>query len=138
MDAVESLGALRAALLRLHAEVIEHERRTYERVHGRVSAGDLLRLTISSPWFAWVRPLSELIVAIDEALGAEEPPDDAGAGALARAAAALVSAGDAPGALGRPYGTALQEAPGVVLAHAVVRRALRAWPDEGPAAPQAP
>lgn len=132
MDPSDDLVTLRSALLQLHGAVVEHERDEYERLHGRVSAGELLQLTITGGWFAWVRPLSELVVRIDEALAADEPPTGTEAGALAAAARALVVAEEAPGALGRPYAAALQEAPGVVLAHGEVRRALRAWPAGGP------
>ena len=39
----------------------------YEREHGRVaSSGDLLQLVAFDPTFAWLHPLSELIVQLDE------------------------------------------------------------------------
>jgi hypothetical protein len=126
----DDLAALRAALLQLHGAVAEHERVAYEGLYGRVSAGELLQLTISGSWFAWLRPLSELVVRIDEALAADDPPGGTEAGELAGAARAVVSPQDAPGALGRRYAAALQEAPDVVLAHGRVRAALEAWPAE--------
>ena len=125
---MEALAALRAALLGLHAALVEHERAPYERLHGRVSSGELLRLTIGDPWFAWLRPLSELIVAIDEALAGEEPPSPEESRSLARFTSELVSPSGGAAALGAPYGRALQEGPAVVLAHGAVRRALAAWP----------
>lgn len=125
---MEALAGLRAALLGLHAALVEHERVPYERLHGRVSSGELLRLTIGDPWFAWLRPLSELVVAIDEALAGEEPPSPAQARAMARFASELVSPSGADASLGAPYGRALQEGPAVVIAHGAVRRALAAWP----------
>jgi hypothetical protein len=128
MSPPDDLRALRAALLTLHGAVVEHERVAYEGLYGRVTAGELLQLTISGPWFAWLRPLSELVVRIDEALAADDPPGDAEAGELAAAAGTLVAPRDTPGALGRRYAAALQESPDVVLAHAGVRQALRAWP----------
>jgi hypothetical protein len=131
----QDLTTLRSALLRLHGALVEHERVAYERLHGRISAGELLQLTIGGEWFAWIRPLSELVVRIDEALAADEPPGEAESAALAGAARALVSGEEAPEALGPRYGAALQGAPDVVLAHAGVVRALRAWPAEGPDAP---
>jgi hypothetical protein len=137
VDAVESLRALRSALLELHGAVVEHERIAYERVYGRVSAGELLQLTVGGKWFDWVRPLSGMVVRIDEALAADEPPGEGESAALAAAAGTLVAGGEAPGALGRPYAAALQESPAAVLAHAEVRRALRTWPapdDDAPGA----
>jgi hypothetical protein len=128
MSPSDDLTTLRSALLRLHGAVVEHERVAYERLFGRVSAGALLQLTIGDPWFAWLRPLSELVVRMDETLAAADPPDEGEAEELAAAAAAVVSPQDGPGTLGRRYAAALQEGPDVVLAHAEVRRALRPWP----------
>ena len=68
---------LRHALLRLHKTLLDWERVAYERVHGRISGHQLLQATLNDPQFAWLRPLSELIVRIDETLE-NELPDAAG------------------------------------------------------------
>ena len=63
---------LRAGLLRLHKSLLDSERTAYERVHGQVNAGEMLQLVINHEQFAWLRPVSELIVRIDEMLDAKD------------------------------------------------------------------
>ena len=67
------LTDLRQALLPLHKTLLDWERKTYERVHGRMSGGELLRVIVADPQFAWLHPVSELIVRIDETLDGEAP-----------------------------------------------------------------
>src|SRR5215210_5475930 len=69
----QQLANLRRALLRLHKALLDAERADYERVYGQVTGGELLQLVINHEQFAWLRPLSELIVRIDEMLDAVEP-----------------------------------------------------------------
>ncbi|MGC0777555.1 MAG: hypothetical protein WCD68_10135, partial [Candidatus Acidiferrum sp.] len=74
----QKLVALREALLRLHKTLLEMERREYQKVHGSVSAGELFRLVVDDPQFAWLHNISEFVVRIDEALAAnaEIAPED--------------------------------------------------------------
>ena len=76
------LESVRRPLLRLHKALLEAERVGYEREHGRIAnGGALLQLVIGDPWFAWLRPMSGLIVLIDEHLEAkDERPADEGPG----------------------------------------------------------
>lgn len=70
----QRLTNLRQALLKLHKALLDSERVAYERTVGKIqSPNHFLQLVISDPWFAWLHPLSQLIVAMDEALDAEEP-----------------------------------------------------------------
>ena len=62
------LADLRHALLRLHKVLLDWERSGYERIHGRQSSSDLLKALLNDPQFAWLRPMSQLIVRIDEIL----------------------------------------------------------------------
>ena len=69
------LTDLRRALLPLHKTLLEWERKTYEREHGRkMGGGELLQVIMTAPQFAWLHPISELIVRIDQTLD-EEAPD---------------------------------------------------------------
>ena len=68
------LGDLRQALLRLHKTLLDWERSGYERIHGRQSSHDLLKALLNDPQFAWLRPMSQLIVRIDEMLGDKTLP----------------------------------------------------------------
>ena len=72
----QRLEKLRGALLRLHKLLLDDERAAYERVHGRTSPAQLLQLLINDNAFAWLRPISELVVRIDELLEAKEPETD--------------------------------------------------------------
>src|SRR5436853_3068226 len=67
------LKDLRHALLHLHKTLLDWERAAYERIHGRVTGNVLLQAIMKDPQFAWLHPMSELIVRIDEMLENEEP-----------------------------------------------------------------
>ena len=62
------LQKVREALLELHKTLVDSERVGYEAALGPIpSPNHFLRLLSSDPWFAWLLPLSGLIVTIDEA-----------------------------------------------------------------------
>jgi hypothetical protein len=89
--------------LALHRALLDAQRITHEREHGKVTSGAFLELVIGAPEFAWLRPLTALIVGIDEALE-EANPDSPRARRLALLAArntALVGPG-AAGAVAPP------------------------------------
>jgi hypothetical protein len=117
---------LRKSLLHLHKTLLDWERSAYERVHGRVSSSELLKATMEDSQFAWLRPISELIVRIDESVDTEPqngPVDVAAIVARARAATAADEAGPAHA---QRYHTALQEHPDAVFAHRDVANVLKA------------
>ena len=123
------LGELRRALLPLHKALLEWERSAYQRKHGRrVVKGELLRVIVSDPQFAWLRPVSELIVRIDQTLDTEAPDTVVDVGAIVAQARRLV----APDETGSPYEqrylAALQEVPDVVIAHRAVTAVLKHVP----------
>jgi hypothetical protein len=119
------LGEVRRALLRLHKVLLEAERASYERGRGSVGgSGEFLQLVINDPWFAWLRPVSELIVRIDELLEPTQEATEGDALAALRQAAALVRPADSGGEFGRRYREALQQSPDAVLAHAGLSRLL--------------
>ena len=67
--AAARLRAMRMALLALHKTLLDYERLRYERTHGRIdTAGQALHLVMNDPWFAWLRPMSALVVQADETL----------------------------------------------------------------------
>ena len=47
----EKLISLRLALLRVHKTLLEMERRSYEREHGKVNTGELFRLVVDHSQF---------------------------------------------------------------------------------------
>ena len=125
------LTELRHALLRLHKTLLDWERSAYERVHGRTTGHNLLQAILTDPQFAWLRPLSELIVRMDEMLerGGPDVPDDVRA--IVAQARALVSPGET-GSYAQRYHTALQDHPDAVFAHRDVAQVLKKIPGAGP------
>jgi hypothetical protein len=117
---------LRLGLLRLHKALLDAEREDYERVNGQVNGGELLQLAINHEQFAWLRPVSELIVRIDELLDAVEPASDNDAESLLAEARSLLKPSEAGGGFGQKYFAAIQREPDVVLAHREVTRLLSA------------
>jgi catechol 2,3-dioxygenase len=118
---------LRGKLLHLHKVLLDDARAAYEMDRGSVgSVGNLLQLVINDPWFAWLHALSGLIVRIDEAVGREGGPIRVDATALTDQVEQLLTASEEGEGFPRRYFEALQRQPVVVLAHADVRRALKA------------
>jgi hypothetical protein len=116
---------LREALLKLHKALVDSERVSYEQTIGTItSPNHFLHLLTTDPWFAWLHPLSQLIVAMDEALDAKEPMTPAVADAFLKQTRALLVASDAGEGFARHYFDALQRDPDVVLAHGEVARSL--------------
>ena len=112
----ERLSGVRDALLRLHKALLESERVGYERSTGRIrSSQEFLQLALKDEWFAWLRPVSELIVQIDELLDGENPLTDELASAIVERTRTLLTDGQAP--FGRQYHELLQRDPGVLVAH---------------------
>jgi len=71
----QKLAELRQILLTLHKALLDSERTAYEIGHGAVaSPAAFLQLLINGPSFQWLRPITTLIVQIDETLAAKKPP----------------------------------------------------------------
>jgi hypothetical protein len=113
----ESLKNARHGLLRLHKTLLDWERGRYERTHGRKSNAELLNAFLQDPQFAWLRPMSQLIVRIDEMLEEEEPPSRAEIDTMLEQIKALTSIDQAGDEYAGRYRDALQEASDAVLAH---------------------
>jgi hypothetical protein len=74
-QARQRLTEIRHQLLTLHKALLDSERTSYELVHGPIpSASSFLQLLINDSWFAWLRPITTLLVQIDESLAAKKPP----------------------------------------------------------------
>lgn len=121
----QPLQELRDALLDLHKTLIESERAVYETRVGPIqSPHHFLQLLSSDPWFAWLRPVSQLIVAMDEALDADESLTSDSVDALMNESVFLLIPAERGGEFGERYLAALQRDPDVVLAHAQVARRI--------------
>ncbi len=122
-----ALREVRGRLLNLHKVLLDDTRAAYEMDRGRVgSSGSLLQLVINDPWFAWLHPLSELVVRIDETIEAESPATGSDAAALLEQVERLLTPGENGDPFARRYFEALQRQPAVVLAHGDLRRTIKA------------
>jgi hypothetical protein len=117
----QRLTELRHALLKLHKTLVDSERVGYEKTIGKIqSPNHFLQLLTGDPWFAWLHPLSQLIVAMDEALDAEAPLTLTRVDALMRQSNLLLVTSESAEGFSGHYHAALQRDPDVVLAHAEV------------------
>ena len=121
----QRLKDLRDGLLGLHKTLLDSETARYERDIARInSSGELLKLVLYDPWFAWLHELSEFVVLIDETLDAEEPPAGIEAERLIAQAWELLAPDEMGTGYSRRYFEALQRDPDVVLAHGRMRKLL--------------
>jgi hypothetical protein len=126
-DTRHGLAELREALLRLHKALIESERVGYEKTFGRIASPyQFWQLLTNDAWFAWLRPVSQLVAAMDEMLDTKVALTATGADALAARARSLLVAVAGDDGFSGHYDEALQRDPDVVFAHAEVARCLRA------------
>jgi hypothetical protein len=108
---------IRQALLRLHKTLLEWEQSGYERIHGRQSSHALLKALLNDPQFAWLRPMSQLIVRIDEVLEEKTSPTRNDVDAIVEQVKVLTSPDENGNTYQRRYDMALQEHPDAVFAH---------------------
>jgi hypothetical protein len=120
-DSRVALTELAAALRALHQRLLAVTQRNFEKLNGRVAGpGQLLQLVVHDQLFAWLRPLSQQIAAVDELMAAEElAPSD-----VETAVAGTLALLDQEGPFRGTYLVYLQAEPDVVLAHAALRRLL--------------
>ncbi len=121
----QRLRDIRTTLLRLHKTLLDFERVSYEREHGKIANSyEYLNLVMHNPWFAWLRHLSELIVQIDEVLDTRNPAYEATATALIEQSRMLLTPSESGPEFQRKYFVSVQESPEVVLAHAEFAKIL--------------
>jgi len=119
------LTELRNGLLGLHKTLLDSERAIYERDIAKItSSGELLKLVLYDPWFAWLHELSEFVVVIDEMLDSKEGLGAVDAERLLAQAWDLLAPNEEGVGFARRYFEALQRDPDVVLAHAQTRKLL--------------
>ena len=133
----QHLQGIRNPLLNLHKALVDSERVSYEQTVGQIlSPNHFLQLLAGDPWFVWLHPLSELIVAIDEALDAKTQPEQAMLQALVQRSYDLLVPSESTGetanhGFAMHYFEALQRDPDVVVAHAEVAKLRRSRPSPG-------
>ncbi len=126
----ERLVALRLALLRLHKTLLNMERRDYERVNGHVSTGELFRLVIDHPQFAWLHNISEFVVRLDEALSGESPITPQDTSSAITLASKMFAPSESGDGFQKKYFDAIQLDPAVVMEHAELARLFANEPPE--------
>jgi hypothetical protein len=112
------MNELRRRLLELHKALVDVERDGYERARGRMTDGEFLKALIDDPAFAWLAPLTALIVRLDE-LESDDTPAEYRA-EIKR----LLKPDDLGSAFQRRYHELLQRSPDALVAHGAVMRAL--------------
>jgi predicted RNA-binding Zn ribbon-like protein len=116
-----------AALREVHRTLVQAVRAAYEREVGPAGGpGQLLRLLTEHPYFAWLHPMSELIVDLDSLLTQEILPAGTVAG-VRQEIDRLTQASDSP--FWQKYAPLLQQDTDVVMAHGRLRRAINALPE---------
>ena len=108
---------LRAPLLALHKAVLAAERTNVERVHGELSGAEYLQIVSDPVRYGWLKPLTELVLALDP----HEDDDEIDVAARARELL-LPPQQDWP--FGRRYLSLMQREPGLVMAHSALAKLL--------------
>jgi hypothetical protein len=74
LEEIQRLKQARLQVLRLHKALIDAERDAYERQHGRVASNlEFFNLVMNHEWFVWLQPMTQWIVAVDEAVAQKDP-----------------------------------------------------------------
>ena len=121
----QRLREVRLAILHLHKALLDSERIVYEQFHGRIqSNGEFLRLVLEHDWFSWLRPISQFIVQIDEALSAKEPATLSQVNDLLEAARNLLKPAEDGTTLEKRYYRAIQRNPDIAIMHAQISQLL--------------
>jgi hypothetical protein len=124
--AAPSLRDLRDALLAVHRELLQAQRADHERLYGRMTESELLQAVVTDLRFDWLRPLSRLATDIDALLADPERRDEPVAAAeLVDRARGLLAPPDPGAPFGGRYLRALQDEPGVGVAHGRLAALLR-------------
>ncbi len=126
----QKMVALRENLLRIHKSLLEMERRDYEKMHGQVNAGELFRLVVGDPQFAWLHSISEFVVRIDETLAGEKTVTDADSRDTISLARKLFLPSETGDGFQKQYFDAIQRDPAVVMEHAELARLFSSEPSE--------
>ncbi len=120
-QAFKRLREVRRLLLRLHKALLESERATYEQIHGRIANNSaFFQLVIGHEWFDWLRPMSQFIVQIDEAVAAKEPMTLGDAHHLLADAEKLLTPGEQGSLSAQRYHQAIQRDPDIAFMHAEI------------------
>lgn len=112
----ELLGKLSGLLIEQHKLLLDRERGEYEKIHGPIAGpGPFLTLVLGDPHFAWLKQISGLVVAIDEALSRRSTADQTVAEALLTQAREMMRPREHGSDFQVRYYNAIQESPDIVI-----------------------
>lgn len=122
----ERLEEIRETLLALHKALLDSERTSYEMVHGPIaSPGAFLQLLINHNRFAWLHPVTTLLVQIDELLAAKKPPGTPKEfEQMIADTRALLSPSSEANGFWKHYAIAVERDPGVAVYHQDLEKRL--------------
>jgi len=124
-DISARLGPTRNAVLGLHRALLAAERIAWEAMNGRIAGNaEFLQLAIHDPWFLWLRPMTALIAALDEAMLDHSPEGQLKLPTLLAAARELLHPDDAGDDFQQRYYEFVQRSPDVAVAHGVFMKEL--------------
>lgn len=105
------------ALRGLHKVLIGAVRSEYEREHGPIAgSGALLRLLMEDPFFSWLRPMSKVMVEMDELLDEAMPLEPIRIAGVRERIEGMIAS--------ERYLNLLQSSPEIVMGHTALRKAL--------------
>ncbi len=123
-DPLEQLRAVHPLLLALHKSVLDAERRQVESVHGPMTGAEFLQLVSDPLRSGWLKPLSGLLLAIDDTLDPREDEPHAEPQELLDRARELVLPPKDDTPFGRRYVSLMQRDPALVTAHSDLKKTL--------------
>ncbi|ASU37779.1 hypothetical protein hmeg3_05365 [Herbaspirillum sp. meg3] len=116
------LEQLAKELRKMHKQLIDHQSKNFGDVGNPF---EHLQLVTMHPDFAWLRILSEFMVALDERLDDKEPIDDAAVTAFKQAVEGLIGPAEASQPEFRQkYLAVLHDSPDTTMVHGGLRLAL--------------
>ncbi len=120
------LTAIRHTLLSLHKALLDSERTAYELVNGPIGSPSVfLQLLINDSRFAWLQPVTTLLVQIDETLASKKPPaSEKDLEQLIADTRALLSPSREMNGFWKRYSGAVERDPGVALLHETIEKQL--------------
>jgi len=124
------LRTLSRALRDVHRSLVEFSRERYELDNGRVRGkGQLFELLLRDDAFAWLRPLSRLIVSLDELAARRAVPSEEETATIRTEVEEFISPAAGADSFGERYTALLASEPKVAMHHGVLRLAIRDLPE---------
>ena len=124
-ESKEFLLKLRNLLLDQHKLLLYRERAEYEKTQGPIAGtGAFLALVLEDPHFAWLRQISTLVIAIDEAVSRRSTADQAVADAITEQAREIMKPREQGTDFQVRYYHALQDSPDIVILQCRIEQLL--------------